>query len=231
MKTNAELKMEAKQMLQGRWKESVLMCVIPTLIAILSVIVIAILMIPVLVITQDFPSYVDGSMTSTGDSSGGSGGGFVSGLIGTYFTVAIGWTFLDVFRGRKVMIEPFRDIFRSFRSPYALSVLVVYLLTTIFTTLWSLLLVIPGIIKYYSYSQAYMIYYDTFEETGERPGYLNTITASRRLMDGYKGQLFLLDLSFIGWHLLAIATLGIGYLWLTPYIEATKAAFYNNLPK
>ena len=48
-------------------------------------------------------------------------------------------------------------------------------------------------------------------------------------MDGYKAQLFILNLSFIGWHILSIFTLGIGYLWLTPYISATKAAFYNNL--
>ncbi|HAX1154783.1 TPA: DUF975 family protein, partial [Enterococcus faecium] len=53
----------------------------------------------------------------------------------------------------------------------------------------------------------------------------------RKLMDGYKGQLFWLDLSFIGWHILALATAGIGYLWLSPYISATKAAFYEQLPK
>ena len=48
-------------------------------------------------------------------------------------------------------------------------------------------------------------------------------------MNGYKGQLFWLDLSFIGWHILAWLTCGIGYLWLNPYIYATKAVFYNNL--
>lgn len=50
-------------------------------------------------------------------------------------------------------------------------------------------------------------------------------------MDGFKAKLFFLDLSFIGWHFLSIITFGIGYLWLTPYISATKAAFYQNLPK
>jgi uncharacterized membrane protein len=232
MKSNAELKMEAKQMLQGRWKESILLCLVPTLLGILAIAIALILLIPLFIMLRDLPTYVDGSMGVSSDGGGsGSGGSFVSSLLGTYFTVAIGWTFLDVLRGRKVVIESFRDIFRGFRSPYALAIFVLYFLTTLFTTLWSLLFVIPGIIKAYSYSQAYMIYYDTVEATGERPGYLDTITASRRLMDGHKGQLFLLDLSFIGWHLLAIATLGIGYFWLTPYIEATKAAFYDNLPK
>jgi len=94
-----------------------------------------------------------------------------------------------------------------------------------------LLLVIPGIIKGYAYSQSYFIYYDVVTETGEKPKILDTITASRKLMDGYKGKLFWLDLSFIGWHILAIATVGIGYLWLNPYITATKAAFYEQLPK
>ncbi len=58
---------------------------------------------------------------------------------------------------------------------------------------------------------------------------MDTITASRRLMKGQKGRLFWLDLSFIGWHILAILTIGIGYLWLNPYISATKAAFYEDL--
>lgn len=232
MKLNAELKMEAKQMLQGRWKESILLCLVPTLLGILAIAIALILLIPLFIMLRDLPTYMDGSMGVSSDGGiSGSGGNFVSSLLGTYFTVAIGWTFLDVLRGRKVVIESFRDIFRGFRPPYALAIFVLYFLTTLFTTLWSLLFVIPGIIKAYSYSQVYMIYYDTVEATGERPGYLDTITASRRLMDGHKGQLFLLDLSFIGWHLLAIATLGIGYLWLTPYIEATKAAFYDNLPK
>ena len=102
---------------------------------------------------------------------------------------------------------------------------------SIFTFLWSLLFIIPGIVKSYAYSQAYYIYYDTYQTTGQTPGYLDTITASRRIMDGHKGQLFWLDLSFIGWHLLAVLTLGIGYLWLSPYIAATKAAFYEELPK
>lgn len=104
-------------------------------------------------------------------------------------------------------------------------------LISIFTTLWGLLLVIPGIIKSYSYSQSYFIYYDIVQETGQTPKVLDTITASRKLMDGYKGKLFWLDLSFIGWHILALATAGIGYLWLSPYISATKAAFYEQLPK
>lgn len=137
----------------------------------------------------------------------------------------------DILRGTKSTIEPFKDAFRGFTGLFLGGVILLAILISIFTTLWALLFVIPGIIKSYSYSQSYFIYYDVITETGEKPGVLNTITASRKLMDGYKGKLFWLDLSFIGWHILAMLTAGIGYLWLNPYITATKAAFYEQLPK
>ncbi len=239
MKTNAELKDEAKRMLQGRWKESILMCLVPTIISILAVGTLMVLvLIPTFFLFRDNLDTIANNFNNdiynaaeTGNGGSGGGGGFISGLLSAFFSVAITWTFLDIFRGQKLAIEPFKDIFRSFKSPYALAVVVIYLLTTIFTVLWTMLFIIPGIVKSYSYSQAYNIFYDTYQNTGQAPKALDTITASRRLMDGHKAQLFILDLSFIGWHILATLTLGIGYLWLTPYIEATKAAFYNNLPK
>ena len=171
------------------------------------------------------------SINEASNSTGGSGGGLISGLFSALFGAGISWTFLDLLRGNKQEIRPFSDVFRGFSGVFALGIIVIYILSTIFVSLWALLFVIPGIIKSYSYSQAYFIYYDTYEQTGTRPDFLACITASRRLMKGYKGKLFLLDLSFIGWHILAIITAGIGYLWLTPYISATKAAFYENLPK
>lgn len=230
MKSNAELRAEARQMLKGRWKESVLMNLVPVLI---TFAIIAIITIPaILFLSQNFQAINEPTAYNTGsDGSSGSSSGFISGLITTFFTVAMSWTFLDILRGKKEIIRPFRDVFRTFRAPYALAVLVVYLLTAIFQFLWTLLLVIPGIIKGYSYSQSYFIYYDTYEKTGETPRYLDSITASRHLMDGFKAKLFFLDLSFIGWHILSFLTLGIGYLWLMPYIYATKAAFYDSLPK
>ncbi|MEL5940109.1 DUF975 family protein, partial [Tetragenococcus halophilus] len=220
MKSNAELRAEARQMLKGRWKESVLMNLVPVLI---TFAIIAIITIPaILFLSQNFQAINEPTAYNTGsDGSSGSSSGFISGLITTFFTVAMSWTFLDILRGKKEIIRPFRDVFRTFRAPYALAVLVIYLLTAIFQFLWTLLLVIPGIIKGYSYSQSYFIYYDTYEKTGETPRYLDSITASRHLMDGFKAKLFFLDLSFIGWHILSFLTLGIGYLWLMPYIYAT----------
>mgnify|MGYP000808412985 CR=1 FL=1 len=60
---------------------------------------------------------------------------------------------------------------------------------------------------------------------------LEAIERSKALMDGRKGDLFCLDLSFIGWALLATLTAGIGYLWLTPYMTVSRAAFYRSLPR
>lgn len=58
---------------------------------------------------------------------------------------------------------------------------------------------------------------------------IDTMRRSRHLMDGNKGKFFLLELSFLGWIFLGIFTLGIGYLWLIPYIYTTEAAFYCDL--
>lgn len=153
----------------------------------------------------------------------------VGGLLGAFFGASISWTFLELTRKERTQIHPLQDIFRSLSSPYPLGIVILHFASLIFIFFWSLLFIIPGIIKSYAYSQMYFIYYDEKERTGQVPSGVEAITRSRQLMDGHKMRLFLLDLSFIGWHLLAILTLGIGYLWLNPYIDATKAAFYDDL--
>lgn len=92
----------------------------------------------------------------------------------------------------------------------------------LFTFLWSLLLVIPGIIKAFSYMLAPYIVL----ENPQMP-ITAAIDESRRLMDGNKWRAFLLGLSFIGWWLLGILTLGILYFWLVPYQSITMGAFYR----
>lgn len=100
------------------------------------------------------------------------------------------------------------------------------LLVFVYTLLWTLLLVIPGIIKAYSYSMTFYILCENPEMTAG-----DAITASQKMMDGHKMDLFLLSLSFIGWAILASITFGIGYLWLIPYIYTAYAAFYETLKK
>ena len=58
---------------------------------------------------------------------------------------------------------------------------------------------------------------------------MDTLRLSRRMMEGHKMQLFKLQLSFIGWILLNVLTLGIGMLWLMPYMMTTLAAFYQDV--
>ena len=98
------------------------------------------------------------------------------------------------------------------------------LLMLLYTLLWMLLLVVPGIVKSYAYAMTPYILNDHPELDAE-----DCIQESRMMMRGYKWKLFCLDLSFIGWAILCIFTLGIGFLWLQPYIEASHAKFYEEL--
>ena len=102
--------------------------------------------------------------------------------------------------------------------------LVTGLLVTLFTFLWSLLFIIPGIVKSYSYAMTYFIKKDNPGMTGQQ-----AITESRNMMKGYKWKLFMLDLSFIGWYIVGALCLGIGTLWVTPYHQTAKAHFYEEL--
>lgn len=86
---------------------------------------------------------------------------------------------------------------------------------------WSLLLIVPGIIAAYRYAMAPYI-------MAQNPdiGVMDAIGQSKEFMRGHKGRLFWLNLTFVGWVLLSVLTLGIGFLWLNPYMEAVQAAFY-----
>lgn len=233
MQNRAELKEQAKATLKGHWKQAVLLNLVPSLIGLAIVLIIFIPLILILVSTVDFSSITDtsGATASNTGYNGNLGVNSASGIIGALFMSGISWTYLDVLRGKKTQIEPFKDAFRGFSGVFIGGIIGLAFLIAVFTTLWSLLFIIPGIVKSYSYSQSYFLYYDAIQNTGNKPSVLDTITASRKLMDGYKKDLFFLDLSFIGWHILAIFTLGIGYLWLNPYITVSKALFYENLPK
>ena len=91
----------------------------------------------------------------------------------------------------------------------------------LFIWLWSLMLIVPGILAAYRYRLApYLM--------AENPnlGIREAVNMSKELMAGHEWRLFCLDLSFIGWRILRVLTCGIGDLWLSPYIYAATAAFY-----
>lgn len=214
-----ELKYQAKVSLRGHWKEAILLNLIPTLFKI----------VPSLIYIIVLFSLFSSSKTITSFDNFYNNLKLFLSFVSTLLMTGISWTYLDLLRGTKSDIKPFKDAFRGLSKLFIIGILLLTLLLIIFTSLWTLVFIIPGVIKGLSYSQSYFVYYDTLTQTGKKPKLLDTITASRKLMDGYKTDLFCLKLSFIGWHILAFLTLGIGYLWLNPYISATEAAFYNEL--
>lgn len=111
----------------------------------------------------------------------------------------------------------------DFFSNYG-KILGITFLKTIYIFLWTLLLIVPGIIKACSYSMSYYILNDNPNISAEE-----AICESMKMTDGYKMKYFLLCLSFIPWILLGILTLGIGLLWVRPYMSASRFAFYENL--
>ena len=97
-------------------------------------------------------------------------------------------------------------------------------LVTLYVSLWSLLLVVPGIVKAFSYAMSPFLLVDHPEM-----GAAESIDESRRLMDGHKGDLFVLYLSFLPWLLLTCLTMGILLIYVTPYMQMTVANFYRGL--
>ena len=100
------------------------------------------------------------------------------------------------------------------------------LLRLIYTLLWTLLLIIPGIVASLSYAMTPYIMAEDVDI-----GANEAITISKEMMNGHKATLFYLYFSFIGWVLLCGLTFGIGYLWLNPYISAAKANFYRDVSR
>jgi uncharacterized membrane protein len=102
--------------------------------------------------------------------------------------------------------------------------LVAYLLTLVYVILWSLLLIVPGIIAALSYSMTFYIMAEDETITGKQ-----AMDKSKGMMKGFKTKLFMLDLRFLGLAILCVLTLGIGFLWLIPYMQVCMAKFYEDI--
>ena len=139
-------------------------------------------------------------------------------------SLVIGWgyqvIFLGLSRGGNASVG---DLFEGFSNGQFGRIIGTMALMCLYVTLWCLLLFIPGIIKALSYSMTPFILRDT------DLSYNAAIERSMKLMDGHKWQLFVLELSFLGWGILCMFTFGIGFLWLEPYMVTTYAEFYKNL--
>lgn len=135
------------------------------------------------------------------------------------FTLSTMRLFLNVIAGG----EPeAKDAFYGFEDFWA--AVKVNFFVSLYTFLWSLLFVIPGIVKCFSYSMAWYILAENKGKSAHE-----CIEESKRMTNGHKMELFVLGLSFIGWILLGYVTCGIAYIWVYPYIQATFANAYQSL--
>lgn len=147
---------------------------------------------------------------------------FGAGLILTpIFGLSMNMIALHIVRNEKFEVKDTFAGFDLFGKALWLSII-----TNVFVFLWSLLLIVPGIIKAYSYSMAPYILAEHPEMTARE-----ALNESKRMTDGYKGDLFLLQLSFFGWHILAMLTGGLLYIWLAPYLSAAQANYYLELKR
>ena len=120
----------------------------------------------------------------------------------------------------------FQYLIWGFKKEQWLRSFLIVLLNGLLVALWSILLVIPGIVKYYAYSAAS---YVALDDDSKKMSAMDCLRKSEQIMKGHKMQLFFLDISFIGWYIVGYLTLGIGLLFVRPYHELAKANFYNKI--
>lgn len=147
--------------------------------------------------------------------------------IGSFIGLGRNIAFLEL-RDDQKEEKPYMAAFSVFTENRFGPELINFVLVSIFTFLWTWLLIIPGIIKAYSYSMTPYIV-KNMVASDKQVGATDGINASKELMKSHKMDLFIFDLSFLGWNILAAITCGIGYLWVTPYYQTAKANFYRHI--
>lgn len=146
-------------------------------------------------------------------------GSILSLVIGGPFALGAAIFSLSISRGKEATLEQIFYGFNRFTTA-----LIAYLLVVGLVLLWSLLLIVPGIIAGLSYSMTFYIIADDPAIEAE-----DALRKSKQMMDGYKLKLFYLCLRFFLLGLLCILTLGIGFFWLVPFIHVTMVKFYDDV--
>ncbi len=161
----------------------------------------------------------DGIRSVTLNTRGGAGG-LLSMLITGPLTIGLNYFFIKNVTGLRdglTVTTPFSEAFKNYPRKLGGS-----LWMGLFTFLWGLLFIIPGIIKYFSYSMTQFILADCPDVKAK-----DALRLSMRMMKGHKGEYFVLCLSFIGWGILTAATLGIlGVFYTVPYFHSTVSEYY-----
>jgi len=147
------------------------------------------------------------------------GGWLLSWLISGPMALGLCIFTLNFSRNQNPQFEQIFEGFKDFGKALG-----TYLLMTLYILLWTLLLIVPGIIAALSYSMTFFILADN-----RGVGIKESLEKSKKMMDGYKWKLFCLSLRFIGWTILSVLTLGVGFLWLMPYMQVSYAKFYDDV--
>lgn len=216
--SRAELKENAKKSLQGKWGQAILLLII---FGIINSIVMGITFIGNTASLSDAAT-VSSILDGTYNGTMGIGfyiSGILSILVSAFLTLGSVSFFLKVSRNEEVT---FKELFN--KTGLWLLYIGVTIMTSIFIGLWSLLLIIPGIIASYSYSMVNYIMVDNPEL-----GVFGAIRRSKEMMNGHKMDYFVLHLSFIGWGILVGLTCGLLSFYVSPYMSVTKANFYNSI--
>ena len=209
MQLNSELRAQARERLEGKWGTFVLM-------TFLFYVIQALLQIPGSVGDLFKVLSPENALTSESLST-------LSVLL-TLLALPLSWGLtVSLLRNHREESVDLENLFDGFRGGRYTRVFCALFLVNLFTFLWTLLLIIPGIIKAFSYALTPYILLDEPELTARQ-----AITRSCEIMQGRRWKLFCLSLSFIGWGILSLLTFGIGFLWLAPYMNASIAAFYED---
>ena len=198
IESSRNLRALGRNALAGKWKLGVLGTL---LYAVLTT-------VPVIVLNAIF---------GNGDASPAAISNIYSLLITGPMTLGYSMFAISIFRKRATSPAEVFYGFERFGKAFGL-----YIVMIIFVLLWSLLLIVPGIIAAFRYSMCFYILADNPDM-----GIMEALNESKRMMRGNKWKFFCLNLSFIGWGILCIFTLGIGFLWLSPYAEVSAIAFYD----
>lgn len=201
--TRVELKEKAKESLKGKWGESIKIYLIYLLISFVVGLVEGFILGLLNVSEQTSALLTDATSL----------------ILSALFMLGMASFYLKIARNEEVT---YKELFS--KTNMFVATLLVMLLVYVFTFLWSLLFIIPGIIAAISYSQVYYIMLDNPElKTSE------VVKMSKEMMKGHKMDYFLLTLSFLGWGILCLLTFGIGFLWLIPYMNVTTVNFYDSI--
>jgi uncharacterized membrane protein len=144
-------------------------------------------------------------------------------VLGTYVTYNLTKVFIQVTKNENPQIE--ESLIVAFKEQPVKAPLLGFI-EGIFLSLWTLLLIVPGFVKTYSYALSTFILVNEPDIDA-----VAAITKSRQLMDGKKLQLFLLDLSYIGWYVLSLFTFGILTIWVASWHQTARTLFFQDAYK